>query len=1005
MRIFNLWTSAEGITVTYVAATIAWITLTDQAAEALFPDVQTLTMIQSLKGFVFVLLSGLVIYMMIRGLRKRLRRKTELLASAEAQVMKLFEDGLDAELLLDPATYTCRSANGAARRMLEHPSRTLDGRKVSDCMIESAADGQAADKEIEVAFSGAMRGNAQPVVWRLRGRDDTEIICSVTLTPAALDGQTLIRARLSDMTERYEADQILSLFGDGHRSSVGADFLEALAADLSRMPHLDYAIIAMADHDDSRVVALAHAGEVLEGLGCSFSASPLSCATDCGTRIIHSDVRNLLPSEKFLSAAEIEGLAAKPLFAADGNALGAICVMSREPLPNTGITERLLDIAADRAAAELERLQIESELRANEIRFRSLIDEASQAIIVHDQSRAIYANQAFADMAGFSSPEDVLKLDTIDSLIDKRDHQRLAEYNKARLVGEDAPSRYQFTGRRLDGTAFEVEARVVRVPWGDRMVTCANMFDITDQTNMRMALQRSEAAFRGLVEGSVQGFLIVSGKRLTFANAAAARMFGYESVDKMVAEGRAEELFPDCYRHGASGCALTHTGEDASAAPTEMRCLTHDGKELWVNLLANGIEWGGAAAIQITMQDISLAKRSEAALRRSQRMEAIGKLSGGVAHDFNNLLGIILGNLEFLSDSIDPDAREAVFVSNALQATNRGAQLTRRLLGFAASTPNAKSIIDINDALKGLEDILSRSLTREIELDFQPKQGLWSTEVDSGDFCDAIVNLALNARDAMPKGGRLVIETNNETLNAAPVTAEDLPPGDYVTATITDTGCGIAPEYLEKVFEPFFSSKSGTKGTGLGLSMVYGFVKRSNGGIKLFSEVGQGSTFKIFLPRQAEQAAKGALKSVKQKDALPRGTETVLVVDDETDLREVVCERLSALGYTVLAASDGKTALQVLERNPQVRLLLSDVIMPGGINGFALAESAVALYPGLGVLLVSGFTGRLSAEIERNDRSDYRLLAKPYNLRQLADNVREILDQTYQTDELSQATA
>ena len=382
---------------------------------------------------------------------------------------------------------------------------------------------------------------------------------------------------------------------------------------------------------------------------------------------------------------------------------------------------------------------------------------------------------------------------------------------------------------------------------------------------------------------------------------------------------------------------------------------------------------------------------AEMALRRSQRMEAVGQLTGGIAHDFNNLLGIQMGNLEFLKDKVKGDAAATKWATNALRATERGAQLTRRLLGFSRQEARPGTPTDVNEVLADLEDILAKSLTSEIAVEIYPGDGLWPAEIDPGDLSDAVLNLALNARDAMPKGGRLVIETVNRAVGTEQLEREpEMTAGDYVLVSVSDTGTGMTAEVLERVFDPFFTTKAESGGTGLGMSMVYGFAKRSRGHVRIYSEAGHGTTVRLFLPRAQTEAETAAVATQK---TLPRGTETVLVVDDEPDLLDIAGTMLRELGYRTAAARNGREASAILEGSAgkDIDLVFSDVIMPGGMNGFDLAARARETRPGVRVLLASGFTGHVTDKSADRTLVD-AMLHKPYDKAQLAHAVRKAVE-------------
>lgn len=394
----------------------------------------------------------------------------------------------------------------------------------------------------------------------------------------------------------------------------------------------------------------------------------------------------------------------------------------------------------------------------------------------------------------------------------------------------------------------------------------------------------------------------------------------------------------------------------------------------------------------IVGSDITKQLELEASQQQARRMETVGQLTGGIAHDFNNLLAIIIGNLDFMELKAKANGDLVKHIGNARQAAARGAELTRKLLNFSRHESGPLEPVDANGVIGGLQDLLTKSMTFEIDITFDLDADLQSTKVNAGDLGDVLLNLAINARDAMPKGGRLAIRTENVRID--PGFADKrltLKPGRYVLLTVSDSGCGIPEDRIDRIFEPFFTTKEVGKGTGLGLSMVYAFAVRSGGGVYVQSVPGKGTTFKLYLPAVAQATARQetADSSVEEQPSL--GTETLLVVDDEKDLLDLAATYLRESGYEVLTAGNAAKALELLASEPSIDLLFSDVIMPGGMDGFELADKAVSMNPALKVVLASGYTGKLE-DWRVLSPSACRLLEKPYDLPQLAQAIRSILD-------------
>ncbi len=384
--------------------------------------------------------------------------------------------------------------------------------------------------------------------------------------------------------------------------------------------------------------------------------------------------------------------------------------------------------------------------------------------------------------------------------------------------------------------------------------------------------------------------------------------------------------------------------------------------------------------------------RSEQALLNTQKMEAIGQLTGGIAHDFNNILAIIIGNLTMLQNQLVADDSACKRIGVIQKSAQRAADLVRQLLGFSRNKADQQVVTDINQLLNDMDSLIVHSVTPAIEVKLEYASNLWLTKIDPGDFQDVVINLIINARDAMSGNGQLILQTANCALEEKHcVLSPEIKAGDYVQFAVIDNGEGISSAQQARIFEPFYTTKEQGKGTGLGLAMVFGFVNRSSGCIIVESEVGNGTKFLLYLPRCNGDID---IKQVVEKDIMDkqhRGTETILVVDDEEALLELASEILQEMDYRVLTASSGKQALQVLAAEPDITLLLSDVLMPGGINGFELAERAVQMYPQLKVLLASGYTSK--GEIHNSQtRFSENMLTKPYNLSLLAKRVRQLLD-------------
>ncbi|MBX3492116.1 MAG: PAS domain S-box protein [Parvibaculum sp.] len=394
--------------------------------------------------------------------------------------------------------------------------------------------------------------------------------------------------------------------------------------------------------------------------------------------------------------------------------------------------------------------------------------------------------------------------------------------------------------------------------------------------------------------------------------------------------------------------------------------------------------------LAVYFQDVSEKRQMEARLRQTQRLESVGQLTGGVAHDFNNLLTVILGNSDMLAESLSDNERLRSLAVMTRAAAERGADLTGRLLAFSRQQALEPKSVDVLRLLSGVDGLLRRSLGEHIEIETVSTGGLWPALVDPAQLESAVLNLAINARDAMPDGGRLTIELANVHLDQSYAGRNnEVTAGQYVMVAVSDSGTGMTPEIVARAFEPFFTTKETGKGSGLGLSMVYGFIKQSGGHVQIYSELGQGTTIKLYLPR-ANADDETALPRARTVD-IPGGAESILLVEDDQHVREYVLEQLQLLGYRVIVANDGPQALDALRQITDIDLLFTDVVMPGGMNGRQLADAAKALRPGLKVLFTSGYTENAIVHHGRLDRGVH-LLSKPYRRQELAMKIRKVLD-------------
>lgn len=449
--------------------------------------------------------------------------------------------------------------------------------------------------------------------------------------------------------------------------------------------------------------------------------------------------------------------------------------------------------------------------------------------------------------------------------------------------------------------------------------------------------------------------------------------------------------------------------EQPEPEPYVTYSMTKTGKEILLEIVWNyqKDELGNLIGFISIISDVTQQRKSEIALQRAQKMEAIGQLTGGIAHDFNNILGVIIGNLDLLSNQFENDVKAQKRITSASKAASRAEELTKKLLGFSRNKVTEKMNSDINQTIKSMDDVISHTLNRSVVLTYQLQPDLWFTQIDRGDLQDALLNLVRNSQDALEssENPKLTMTTSNTKLDESfCLSNEGAKPGEYILLSISDNGEGIAEETLPNIFEPFFTTKVQGKGTGLGLAMVFGFVKRSGGYIQVDSAPQQGTSFKLFLPRCLDSIEeKPIISEAKKIESTPlnlEGFERLLIVDDESDLLTLAQSNLLSLGYQVITADDGVQALEQLSSHPDIDLLFTDVVMSGGISGYQLAEKTSNLYPDIKILLTSGYTGKAEESNKNLSNRHFELLKKPYNQKQLAICIRKLLDERNEHQQL-----
>lgn len=641
----------------------------------------------------------------------------------------------------------------------------------------------------------------------------------------------------------------------------------------------------------------------------------------------------------------------------------------------------ILAMAMDNSAQKKRQAQLR--LQATALRAA-----ANGIVITRHDGTIEWVNPAFTKMTGFTMKE---AIGNNPRLLKSERHDKDFYHDLWSTISVGKVWEGEVTNRRKDGSFYTEEMTITPVVSNHGTIThyIAIKHDISARKQAEEALQRAEEQYRSIFDEAIIGiFRSTPDGRFLMMNPAMAKMLRCDSPEQAL------DKIPEIsalYGDPAQRRELLTRLEQNGALKNVEHEFRRDGTELWfsMNLRCIYNDDGTPAYYEGTAEDVTERKLLERQLRQAQKMEAVGRLAGGIAHDFNNALGVIVGYTALLKESLSLDTTALRYAEQIGIAGNRAASLTRQLLAFSRKQVVQPTIVNLNAVVTETEKMLRRLIGEDIDLVLLLDPHLGRVRADLAQIDQILMNLAVNARDAMPQGGRLVIQTSNAELDGTNLSRHEYAkPGRYVMLSVSDTGCGMNRQTQAHIFDPFFTTKDTGKGTGLGLSTVYGIVKQSEGYVWVYSEPGQGATFKIYLPQV--NAAAEPIPAAETED-IPKGSETILLVEDDDSMRDLTRHCLEMGGYAVLGVQDGEAAIRIAsERKVPIHLLLTDVVMPG-INGRQLAESLSVLRPNLRVLYMSGYTADLVAQRGVLE-PQVALLEKPFTREALFRKVRTVLD-------------
>jgi PAS domain S-box-containing protein len=907
-------------------------------------------------------------------------RAEEELRDSERQYRLLFHDNPNPVWVFDLETQVFLEVNEAAIQLYGYSREEFLAMTISDIRPPEK------DRLHKTAIQDAA---GQGLVWRQQRKDGSFIDAEVVWMPMVFNGRLAALTMAVDVTERRRVEHRNAIFSKlSHHLSAATTAAEAAriiceAAD-ALFRWTDFAL-DLYDAGRDEVSSLLNITTV-EGRRVEVPPSPQPKSANALVR------RVIEKGPELLTATEMDDYAAATMLVPirkGERVIGLILIQNHRPGSYSERDLEMLQMLSDQCAGALERVHAEQALRETQRRFRDLFENSPDAIFVEDLDGTVLDVNFAACVLHGMTREQLIGKNALADLIPparrgaaRRDFQKLAAGKLSWAEGESLTA---------DGRFIPVEVRAGRIEYSDRPALLLHVRDITERRAAEGALQSSEMLFRSVWENSVDGMRLTDENGVIVAvNDAYCKMTGLEAqalegkpfmVVYAASENR-EQLLRNLREHFASR---------AASRKRQQHRMLHDGRAVWLEITDSFIEVQGRPLLMLSLfRDVTAQKRLEEQLRQSQKMEAIGQLAGGVAHDFNNILTVIHGHASLLT-AAGLDEQGARSAHQITQAAERAAGLTRQLLTFSRRQLIQPKRLDMNKIVGNMTDMLGRILGEDVTLQLNYSGSPATVEADAGMMEQVLLNLSVNARDAMPRGGQLSVRIAIMDVSETHVQRHpEARVGRFVCVSKTDTGSGIPPENLSRIFEPFFTTKEIGKGTGLGLATVYGIVKQHQGWVEVESVVGKGTTFRIYIPYAGEEPSE--TEKPAEQIIVRGGTETILLVEDEKPVRELVARVLAKHGYQVLQAGTGAKAVEVWHAHKdKIRLLLTDLIMPGNMNGRELAETLWTERPDLKVIFTSGY----SADVVGKDfkiESDLNFLQKPYHPQTLALSVRRCLD-------------
>ncbi len=836
---------------------------------------------------------------------------------------------------------------------------------------------------------------------QLKNHQGNELTISYDISEFKYNSKRLITISMNDVTEQHSLIRSISETANLIFTADNANFFNNVALKIAELFGADKVLIGLNNFGDGlkmKTVAYCCDMQIIENITYELKGTPCDDIvnniniTNDSICYFHQDIQTLFPKDVFFVEQHIQSYIGVPIFDVNKKVIGGLILLFTKDIDKSKYWEDILKIFAGKISSELKHLALHTVHQETQQCLKLYSEQAPLASFKWDADfKLLECNQSAIKMLNYTGDE-LKQLDFISTLVPINEQKTVEKVWKDLLIIEGGEhSVHSLIMQNGDIIITEWHNSLIKDDCGTVIGVVSIVRDVTQERQQLKLLAQKETEKREILSAIIDAVITINSKGIILSiNAATEIMFGYS--DSELLGQNIKLLMP-------KSIAIMHDTylEDYQQTKKakvigigrKVIALKRNGQEFPISLSITELSSDANDNIRYvgTCHDLSTYTEQQEKLQRIQKMDALGKLTGGIAHDFNNLLGIVSGFGELLELGLDQEQNPKLlkYCQQIITASNRGCELTRKLLTFSKQKPKKSEVININYLLMATQEMLAKTLTPLVTMDYSLADNLWCTKVDINAFDDVILNLGINAKHAMFNGGLLSISTQNVTLSAIEADRYNLIAGDFICLSITDNGCGMNAEVKRQIFEPFYTTK-GDEGSGLGLSQVYGFITSSQGGIYVYSEVNIGTSFKIYLPRSKSKNSKNL--SYINKYISFKCKEKILVVDDELALGLLAKTILENEGYTVFQTSSGEGALSYLKEQ-SIDLIISDVIMPK-INGYQLVEKIRALDLSIPILFATGFDGEIN--IPHGRFEDIPIISKPYTSFELLANARKLLD-------------